>query len=293
LRWTRFLKIWIIFLPMTARTITARVNAAPLVCSEFRRGRNYTNWRPEGSGDWLLIYTVAGRGLVRSGRRSLHTGPGAAVLFSPVAVQDYLTEPTTGYWHLRWAHFKPRALWQTWLRWPEIAPGTGYLNLKARGVSDAIVSALERMLVASRLERNGGIDLAMNALEEVLIWAFGTIAGKQSERIDDRVQRAVNLLASDPSRPFALSALAAHCGLSVSRFCHLFKRNLKITPQKFSEKLRFELAQQLLVQTNLSVFQVASEVGFPDQFYFSRRFRAITGRTPSSLRRQTSLTQGK
>jgi AraC family transcriptional regulator of arabinose operon len=266
------------------RRITPLVNAAPLVCSEFRRGLRYTNWRPRGSGDWLLIYTVSGAGSVVLEGRVEHLKPGEAVLFCPTACQDYSTDRAIGGWHLQWAHFIPKPHWRPWLMWPETARGVGWLDLGRAGVAAHFSHALDRMLVAKRLGGIGGIDLAMNALEEALIWTCRAIAADPLSRRDERVRRAVQFLASLPSKPFVLDDLAKYCGLSPSRLSHLFKSELQTTPRQFGERIRLEYAQQLLTQTNLPIAQIARETGFSDQLYFSRRFRLFEGRSPSNFR---------
>jgi len=53
------------------------------------------------------------------------------------------------------------------------------------------------------------------------------------------------------------------------------------TPQRFAERLRLDHARHLLERTNLSVSEVAAEVGFDDPFYFSRRFKRAFGKAPS------------
>src|SRR5690606_2714366 len=131
----------------SVRPVTPHVNADPLLCSEFREGRSYANWRPRGSGDWLLIFTVGGSGRVAHGEHEQRLGPGDAVLFAPHAPQDYSTDPDAGFWHLRWAHFVPRPHWRAWLPWPEIFRGVGGLELRDQALV-SVAAALERMLVA-------------------------------------------------------------------------------------------------------------------------------------------------
>ena len=126
----------------------------------------------------------------------------------------------------------------------------------------------------------GGDDLAMNALEEVLIRAARSSPTATRSAVDARVQRAASYLATHTSEPFRLDRLAAHCGLSVSRLSHLFRDELGTSPQRFSEKLRLDCARDLLMQTNLSVGDVAAEVGFADPLYFSRRYRRAFGLPP-------------
>lgn len=258
---------------------TPHTPAAPILRNEFRQGRSYSNWRPQGSGDWLLIVTQAGVGRIDLPSSSLHLRAGDAVLFAPGALQDYSTDQNTGHWHLRWAHFVPRPHWRTWLMWPQIAAHTGHIHLPAAAV--AVNAALGRMLTASRLAGPASADLAMNALEEALLWIFRLTSDTRLSGVDARVQRAVHHLATHLDEPFNLALLAAHCGISSSRLSHLFRAELETSPQRFSEKLRMDFARQLLSSTNLPVGEVAREVGFDDPLYFSRRYRHAFGHSPS------------
>lgn len=265
------------------RPVTPHIEADPILCSEFREGRGYTNWRPRGSGDWLLIFTLAGAGRVVAAGVPQRLLAGDAVLFAPGAVQDYSTDPKVGQWHLRWVHFQPRPHWRQWLLWPELAPLTRKVAL--RGVAAAELAAvLQRMLVARRLDGDRECALAMNALEEALIRCAQSIPAPSRGDLDERVSRAVRYLATHPGEPFSLERLAAHCGLSASRLGHLFRDQLDASPRSYSEKIRLDFAQDLLRQTNLSVTEVAAEVGFDDPLYFSRRYRRMFGRAPGLAR---------
>lgn len=247
-------------------------------------GRGYDNWRPRGSGDWLLIVTCGGAGRVRAGGVARRLEAGEALLYAPGAAQDYATDEAAGRWHLRWAHFRPRAHWRPWLLWPRLAPGVGRVRLT--GTTEAAVqAALERMLTASRLGGAGAAELAMNALEEALLWIFRLEAGGPFAGVDERVRRAASYLAATVDEPFALAKVAAHCGLSESRLGHLFRAELGTSPQRFSEQLRLDTARSLLTTTNLPVGEVARETGFADALYFSRRFRKQLGCAPSEVRR--------
>ncbi len=47
-------------------------------------------------------------------------------------------------------------------------------------------------------------------------------------------------------------------------------------------------ARELLLTTDRSIADIAEEVGYPDQFYFSRQFQAVTGSSPRHFRRPSS-----
>ncbi len=249
-----------------------------------RQGRAYDNWRPHGSDDWLLLYTVEGAGLITHHRLAMPLLPGEAVLFRPGEPQDYRTEPHVGSWSLRWAHFRPRPHWRAWLRWPRPADGPGRLRVNAPEIRSGIVSALARLVSLSRRGWAGTDDLRMNALEEALLWFDLSARAHDRWTIDERVRLAMDYLAAHTERPFALAPLARHCGLSVSRLSHLFKEETGVTLQQYGEEVRLREAQQLLTHTSLPTKEIAAAVGFEDPYYFSKRFRRFAGSAPSHWR---------
>ena len=250
------------------------------MASEFDRGPAYASWRPRGSNDWLLIYTAAGAGNIVLGGAARRLEPGEAVLFAPGAEQDYSTNPKDGRWRLLWAHFHPRPDWRAWLRWPEAAAGVGWITLPAGEVRRGFEGGLRR--AANRLKRPDGVEFAVNALEESLLWARRAI--RPEARLNDRIRRAMYYMAEHSARPFRLQDVATHCGLSLSRLSHLFKAQIGQTPQRYSEELRLRLAQQLLAHSSLPVAEIAAETGFMDAFYFAKRFRKFAGCTPTEYR---------
>jgi AraC family transcriptional regulator of arabinose operon len=266
------------------RPITPSSPTAEFHCDEFRRDAAYTNWRPKGSGDWLLIYTVNGSGRLVSSQGVSDTHPGDVVLYAPGEPQDYSTAPEAGKWHLLWAHFMPKPHWQAWLHWPAGENGLRLLRIKEEGVRRAFHEAMRRMVTLSRRPLPIAVDLATLALEEALLWAKLAAFKDQWVTMDDRVRRAINYLTNHFREPFQFEGLARHCGLSVSRLAHLFKAETGLSPQCFLEQHRMQMAARLLRLTGFTITEVAADVGYADPFYFSNRFRRYSGKSPSQFR---------
>lgn len=255
-----------------------------VMASEFTRGDDYTNWRPTGSGDWLLIYTRSGAGNIVLNGKTRRLATGEAVLFSPEAAQDYYTDTEAGRWRLLWAHFRPRPNWRAWIRWPEMIRGVGWLTLPAGEVRESFETAMQRAVATLKRPHGDAVEFALNALEEALLWAQQATDESGLAKLDDRIRRAMNYLAEHSAEPFCLEAVAKFCGLSVSRLSHLFKEQTGQTLQRYSEELRLRLAQQLLAHSSLPVAEIAAETGFEDPFYFTKRFRRFARCSPSAYR---------
>ena len=81
-----------------------------------------------------------------------------------------------------------------------------------------------------------------------------------------------------------LPMLAAVAGLSVHHFARQFKQSAGVTPHVYLTQKRVERAQEMLVQTDLSLAEIAFAVGFFDQGHLARHFRYMLGTTPREFR---------
>jgi AraC-like DNA-binding protein len=81
-----------------------------------------------------------------------------------------------------------------------------------------------------------------------------------------------------------LSMLAGVAGLSVHHFARQFKQSAGVTPHVYLTQKRVERAQEMLVQTDLSLAEIAFAVGFFDQGHLARHFRHMFGTTPREFR---------
>ena len=97
----------------------------------------------------------------------------------------------------------------------------------------------------------------------------------------NRVREHVRLYASEIS---SVGEIAAHFGYNPEYLTTLYRR---ITGRTVGEELRITKiteAQNLLLATDLSVKEIAFRVGFGDEKYFLRLFRAQVGATPKQYR---------
>ena len=264
-----------------------------LLTGYFQRRLGYFISRPGGTNDWLLIYTIRGGGDFGHGRGTraggrLTTRPGDAVLLAPAALHDYRVNASAGRWDLLWAHFHPRPEWRAWLDWPAASsesPGLMRVSIQTVAERRTVERALRRMnhfaVGAERLRTS----LAMNALEEALLWC-----ARQTLRpvdFDPRIEQAEAYLCQNLRQAVTLTELAEAVGLSGSRLSHLFKRHVGVTPLRYHEVQRLERARQLLEVTNLPIKSIATEIGFDNPFYFTLRFKRYTGKGPRAYRTTT------
>lgn len=271
---------------MTPKTNTPHQTTASLVTGHFFQTGGYAAWRERGTDDWLLIYTLGGRG--RFGHRGgqMRAEPGDMVLLRPGTLHDYGVEPELRRWELLWTHFQPRPAWHEWLIWPEIAPGLMRIQLEDTALRERAVAHLweAHRLATGALPRRE--MFALNALEASLLWCDAQNPLSAQARLDSRVREAMDYLCRNLDAKITLETLASASHLSVSRFAHLFREQAGMTPQQFLERQRLSRARQLLERTGQTVQAIAAEVGFDNPFYFTLRFKKHTGLSPRDYRKR-------
>jgi len=80
--------------------------------------------------------------------------------------------------------------------------------------------------------------------------------------------------------------VARQVGLSYESFRKRFADKLGVSPGQFQKQRRIEHACAAIYQGNLSLKELADELGFCDVFHFSKTFRQVVGETPSDFRQR-------
>lgn len=78
----------------------------------------------------------------------------------------------------------------------------------------------------------------------------------------------------------------ARLGISPETFRKRFARAVGIPPARFQKQKKIERACAALYQGPLSLKQLASDLGFFDEFHFSKAFKQVVGQSPSAYRRR-------
>ncbi|GGG65235.1 helix-turn-helix domain-containing protein [Paenibacillus radicis (ex Gao et al. 2016)] len=99
--------------------------------------------------------------------------------------------------------------------------------------------------------------------------------------IEERLKQAIHYMQNHYREEIRVDKLAELAGLHPTYFSQLFKRNLGKTPVSFLAHLRMNKAKEMLLQTDRSIREIAQDVGYSDEFYFSRRFKEMSGYSPT------------
>lgn len=97
----------------------------------------------------------------------------------------------------------------------------------------------------------------------------------------DAVDVAVQYLHANYASSITLKELAGVTCTSETHLAHRFNARLGISPMRYLQRIRLEVAHRLLLTTTQPVNAVAQQAGFDDPLYFSRVFKQATGQSPA------------
>jgi transcriptional regulator GlxA family with amidase domain len=100
-----------------------------------------------------------------------------------------------------------------------------------------------------------------------------------------KLMKAVTLMEANLEEPIGLDELAGYVGLSRRQLERLFQKYLDCVPTRYYLQLRLARARQLLLQTEMSIFDVAFACGFVSAPHFSKCYRDFFGAPPRDERR--------
>lgn len=101
----------------------------------------------------------------------------------------------------------------------------------------------------------------------------------------DRIKAVSRYIDKHYMEAISNRVLAQLIHVSESRFIHLFKEEMGMSPLKYINTVRLYKAKHLLENGECSVMEVAALVGFSDYNHFDRMFRESFGCTPVQARR--------
>ena len=101
--------------------------------------------------------------------------------------------------------------------------------------------------------------------------------------------RVLEFLEAHLTEDIGLDELAQMVGLSQSQFARAFKASTGLPPYKWCLHNRIKRAQEMLLNGNDSLSEIALENGFADQSHFTKTFRRVTGTTPATWKRQAAI----
>lgn len=99
------------------------------------------------------------------------------------------------------------------------------------------------------------------------------------------IKQAVQAIENEWNQNEKMEKYAAMCNMSPSYFYREFREYAGMSPAKYRNYIRINVAKSDLLNTNMTIKEIAQKVGFDDALYFSRIFSNITGMSPLAFKK--------
>ncbi|MEX5596552.1 GlxA family transcriptional regulator [Pseudophaeobacter sp. C1-32P7] len=142
-------------------------------------------------------------------------------------------------------------------------------------------------LMLKLIANDHGEELANAVADQLIYSSIRTDQDTQRLSIPTRIgvrhpklSMVIQMMESNIEEPISPSILAQDVGMSTRQLERLFRRYLNRSPKRYYMELRLQKARNLLMQTDMSVINVALACGFASPSHFSKCYRAHYDTTP-------------
>ncbi|MCD8021145.1 MAG: AraC family transcriptional regulator [Clostridiales bacterium] len=259
--------------------------------SLYQFGREQCNpshsYGPAARNRYLFHYILSGTGTLMADDAKGHTQTyqirsGQGFMIFPEQINTYIADRNLP-WEYIWVEFDG-------LRAKEIVEFAGLSKdhpiYKAR--SQEMKTVMVNELIYMNEHRGeppfhlvGHLYLFMDAFTRS---SASMRVSKSSKLQDFYIHEALAFIEQYFQNNISVEDIANTCGLNRSYFGKIFREAMGRSPQEFLMKYRMTKAAELLKLTDLSIADVGSAVGYPNQLHFSRAFKNVYGISPREWR---------
>ena len=130
------------------------------------------------------------------------------------------------------------------------------------------------------------IEELTDILHNIVDRVSGTISSFSGIPHAAALRKAENFIMENFTKKISLKEISDVAGLSPPYFSTIFKEEMGENLSKYLNRLRVEKASRLLLETEMSLSEIAACCCFEDQSWFSKIFKAYTGISPGKYRNQ-------
>jgi AraC-like DNA-binding protein len=160
------------------------------------------------------------------------------------------------------------------------------LSFSSAHHSSALRKAADELMRLARHAREGGEWRTHEIVTSVLgvVLAAQEILDTKQPDTHSPIRKVIDAVQANPARDWQAAELSALAGISYSGLRTHFKASQGETLHEFLQRLRLEQARWRLTDMQLTVKEIARQLNFSSEFYFSRWFRQAAGMSPSRFR---------
>lgn len=122
-------------------------------------------------------------------------------------------------------------------------------------------------------------------LTEIAVEMYRNFSNSKKDKSPYWLKTVVEYIHENFSLSISLDEIASVVGVHPVHLSRVFRDIHNFTIAEYLRNLRIEEAQNLLLNSDLSLAQIATQVGFADQSHFTKNFKRLTYKTPAQYRK--------
>ena len=227
---------------------------------------------------YLMHYIISGSGTFYCGTNKYELSQGDAFFIFPHTIVKYQASQNEP-WHYCWVAFSGEEA-------SAILKNAG-ITAKAPVISPKDTSQF-KSLIRSMPEYVSGKpaeDLHFTSILYELLSLVSRTNEKNAEGENSYFSAAIQYINNNFSEDITVDGISDHLGISRKYLYALFKSACGKSPKEYILDYRMQKACEFLHDKELPISSISYSVGYPDQFVFSKMFKAKIGVSPNTYRK--------
>jgi len=234
--------------------------------------------------EFQILYIVEGRGVFKSTScNTTQIQAGTMFLIFPGEWHSYYPDPKVG-WKSYWIGFEGLIM--------EERLKADYFSKKECvchiGISETITNLYKEILNIASIDKLG----SQNLISSIALHILGYFFYKKLNHIEnsnttiiDKLNKSRIIMRENLADKIIFEDLAKELGVGYSWFRRMFKKYEGISPAQYLIQLRIIKIRELLTTSNLSISEIAYQIGLESKSQLSTFFKKYEGISPSEFRK--------
>ena len=169
-------------------------------------------------------------------------------------------------------------------------PGQNYALYHCEHMKHNLMGLIRLLINEADMEKDNYEIVCKNVIEVLVIYLMRQQNLHLQQSLDTKMSKecgtAKRYIDQNYMENITLDLLAELTHMNKFYLVHSFTKYTGLSPINYLTQKRIQIAMDLLASTDYSIAQVASNVGFSSQSYFSQVFRKALGMTPVQYRKK-------
>lgn len=251
-------------------------------CGHFYAGKSYFTKR-EGLDNYLLIYTLSGSGYLKYKDDEYVLQPNQAVVFYCQEPQLYRTNSGIP-WEFKWVHFNGVSAKVYY----DMVNGQSLnvVSMKEDSAAGSLLDLISREIGTRDIMADVKVCSALTGImTEIVTCMHSPLNNRRYNCHKTELDKALAFIHENYDKSISTDDIARLVLMSKFHFLRLFKSYTGSSPYEYVINYRVSMSKSLLKDSDLTISEISSHIGFSDANNFVRYFKRLVGTTPSNYRK--------